>query len=102
MACLSFCYKGLDRLLAVFPEWFGIDKVQASVIVFGSFLVALGIVFDIVSPSPSDPGSRFVNQFYFNFGTNHVSLGRFTTTSISALFFAIMFAGRMPRQLVQG
>jgi len=70
MACFSFCYKCADRLLAVLPEWFGIDKVQASVVVFGSILVALGMVFEMVSPSPKEAGSRPVNQFYFNFGTN--------------------------------
>src|SRR6266545_3714017 len=70
MACFSFCYKCADRLLAVLPEWFGIDKVQASVVVFGSILVALGMVFEMVSPSPKEAVSRPVNQFYFNFGTN--------------------------------
>ena len=34
--------------------------------------------------------------------TNQVSLGRFTTTSTTALFFAIMFAGKIPRQLTFG
>jgi hypothetical protein len=70
MAFLSFCSRSIDRLLAVFPEWFGADKTQASVIFFGTILIAAGIICEMVSSSPDELDSRVVNQFYLNFTTN--------------------------------
>lgn len=50
---------------------------------------------------------RFSRRWEARFFTDatlldHVSIGRITTTSIGALFLAILFAGRWPRQFVQG
>jgi uncharacterized membrane protein len=70
MICLSSCSKGLERLLSLFPDWFGVEKVQASVIFVGAALLVLGIIVQVYSGPDSDETGPNINQFYFAFGTN--------------------------------
>jgi hypothetical protein len=71
MVCLSLCRRNADRLLGVFPDWFGTDKVQTSVLLFGLFLIAAGVFCEIMATAgTSQLEGQTVNQFFFNFGTN--------------------------------
>jgi len=55
----------------MFPDWFGTDKVQTSLILFGCALMVLGVICEIeATASTSQPGSKVTNQFILNFTTN--------------------------------
>jgi uncharacterized membrane protein len=61
----------MNRFLGVFPEWFGTDKVQTSLILCGFVLMALGVVCEIKATAKTNElGSRVTNQFIVNFATN--------------------------------
>jgi uncharacterized membrane protein len=71
MAIFSLCKRNTNRLLGVFPDWFGTDKVQTSLIVFGFILMALGVVCEIMATASTEQlGNKVTNQFILNFSTN--------------------------------
>lgn len=58
-------------MVGIFPDWFGVDRVQTSILVFGFLLIVLGVFCEIkatIKASPVD--TQTINQFFFDFSTN--------------------------------
>src|SRR6266568_299212 len=67
MASLSWCSRTGSRLLGVFADWFGTDKIQTSVIVAGGISILLGAMFEIGATAyPTQLGKKLVLLFRFS------------------------------------
>jgi hypothetical protein len=69
MAGLSWCARSANRVLTVFHEWFGSDRVQTSVILVGIICICAAVVFEVVVPW------TFGSLVFVSVGTSIVATG---------------------------
>lgn len=59
MAVLSLGRRSVNRLLIVFSDWFGTDKVQMSILFAGSLLIGLGVLCEVFATEDTDKGKKY-------------------------------------------
>src|SRR5437867_3515738 len=80
MAWLSLGRRSVNRLLGVFADWFGTDKVQTSVILFGAVFVLIGVLSESLPTAAAEQGkAQFVFKaiavVFVSIGTSVIAAG---------------------------